>query len=59
MKNTEIEKLVDEIARYLGTVETFRAEECEPTWRPELWPAGETLAVRIAAYSKSAASATT
>ena len=27
--------LLDEIARYLATVELFRSESCEPTWLPE------------------------
>jgi hypothetical protein len=58
MKSSDIEKLIAEIARYLETVEIFRAERCEPTWRPELWPARETLAVRLAAYGKTATSAT-
>jgi hypothetical protein len=29
-----IEKLLDEIRRYLEAVDVFRAEGCEPTWRP-------------------------
>jgi hypothetical protein len=29
------EDLLDEIARYLAAVDVFRAEACEPTWRPE------------------------
>jgi hypothetical protein len=57
MKSSDIEKLIAEIARYLETVETFRAERCEPNWQPEHWPARETLALRLAAYGKSAASA--
>jgi hypothetical protein len=28
-------KLVEEIDRYLAAVELFRAEDCEPSWRPE------------------------
>ena len=59
MESTETEKLIEEIARYLETVEVFRAERCEPTWQPERWPARESLALRIAAYGTSAASATT
>jgi len=27
-----------EIARYLAAVDLYRAEQCEPTWRPELRP---------------------
>lgn len=33
-----IDTLVGEIARYLVAVDLFRAEHCEPTWRPELAP---------------------
>jgi hypothetical protein len=29
------EALIDEIARYLGAVDVFRAEACEPMWLPE------------------------
>jgi len=28
-------KLITEIARYLAAVDLYRAEHCEPTWRPE------------------------
>jgi len=28
-------ELIDEIARYLATVELFRSLGCEPCWRPE------------------------
>lgn len=31
----DVEALADEIARYLATVDVFRAENCAPTWRPE------------------------
>jgi hypothetical protein len=36
----DAEHLAEEIARYLAVVETFRAANCEPTWRPEplSWP---------------------
>jgi len=27
--------LIEEIARYLATVDVFRSVGCEPTWRPE------------------------
>jgi hypothetical protein len=27
--------LIDEILRYLGVVDSFRAERCEPRWLPE------------------------
>jgi hypothetical protein len=30
-----LDELVDEIVRYLGVVDVFRAAGCEPTWRPE------------------------
>ena len=29
------EALIGEIARYLAAIDVFRAEACEPTWRPE------------------------
>jgi hypothetical protein len=32
------EALVDEIVLYLAAVDVFRAEACEPTWRPEPAP---------------------
>ena len=28
-------ELIEEITRYLATVDVFRAVGCEPTWRPE------------------------
>jgi hypothetical protein len=28
--------LTEEIARYLAAVDLFRAEGCEPAWRPEV-----------------------
>lgn len=31
-------KLLTEIARYLAAVDLYRAEHCEPTWRPESTP---------------------
>lgn len=34
--DTSTEELVEEIARYLGAIDAFRADGCEPTWRPEL-----------------------
>jgi hypothetical protein len=30
------EALIREITRYLAAVDLFRAEQCEPTWLPEL-----------------------
>ena len=35
------EDLIYEITRYLAAVDLFRAERCEPTWRPELGPSPE------------------
>jgi hypothetical protein len=32
------ETLADEVARYLAVVDAFRAQDSEPTWRPELVP---------------------
>jgi hypothetical protein len=29
-------KLMEEIDRYLAAVDLFRAQGCEPTWRPQL-----------------------
>jgi hypothetical protein len=34
----DTEALIREAARYLAAVDVFRAERCEPTWRPELDP---------------------
>ena len=31
--------LADEVLRYLAAVDVFRAEGCEPVWRPEREPA--------------------
>lgn len=31
-------KLFLEITRYLAAVDLYRAEHCEPTWRPESTP---------------------
>jgi hypothetical protein len=31
-----LDELVDEIVRYLGVVDVFRAAGCEPQWRPEV-----------------------
>jgi hypothetical protein len=28
-------ELIEEITRYLATVDVFRSVGCEPTWRPE------------------------
>jgi hypothetical protein len=34
--NTDPQALMREILRYLAAVDVFRAEQCEPTWLPEL-----------------------
>jgi hypothetical protein len=34
-KTTSGDALIREIGRYLAAVEAFRAEGCEPRWRPE------------------------
>ena len=49
-----IESLLQEVARYLSAVETFRAEECEPTWRPEPSSNASPIVLRLAAYEKPA-----
>ena len=36
MFEKELDELLEEIAHYLGVVDLFRAEGCEPDWRPEL-----------------------
>ena len=35
MEHEHTEGLIEEIARYLATVDVFRSVGCEPTWRPE------------------------
>jgi len=45
-----------EIARYLAAVDLYRAEHCEPTWRPESAPSG-TVSECVQARAKHAASA--
>jgi hypothetical protein len=34
-KDERQDDLMDEISRYLATVEVFRSVGCEPHWRPE------------------------
>ncbi len=51
------EALIAEIARYLAVVDTFRAADCEPTWRPELRPDGDAIVLRLADYGQTAAAA--
>jgi hypothetical protein len=36
LQQGDTQKLIEEIGRYLAAVDLFRAESCEPTWRPEL-----------------------
>lgn len=53
--HTDPEALIREIATYLAAVDAFRAESCEPTWRPEaLWPADPDRAPVLAAHARSA-----
>jgi hypothetical protein len=47
-----MDELLREIARYLAAVDIFRAESCEPTWRPEVTNANGALAERLAAYAQ-------
>ena len=54
---TDAETLTEEVARYLAAVDAFRAEDCEPTWRPELEPAvtdAAAVATAIAGIERSA-----
>jgi hypothetical protein len=41
LPDIDLDALLDEIARYLATVDAFRAAACEPTWLPEPRPAYE------------------
>jgi hypothetical protein len=34
----DAEALIREATRYLAAVDAFRAERCEPTWRPDVIP---------------------
>jgi hypothetical protein len=38
----DVQLLLGEARRYLAVVDTFRAEGCEPVWRPERAPAPAT-----------------
>jgi hypothetical protein len=49
-----IDSLAQEIARYLAAVETFRAEGCEPNWRPEPGSSTTPIVLRLAAYDTPA-----
>jgi hypothetical protein len=46
--------LLREIARYLAAVDVFRAESCEPTWRPEVTTNDGALAQRLATFGRPA-----
>jgi hypothetical protein len=35
LEPSNADKLTEEVGRYLAAVDLFRAENCEPTWRPE------------------------
>lgn len=39
----DTDALIREAARYLAAVDVFRAERCEPVWRPELDPSDPLL----------------
>ena len=45
---TDTEALIDEVARYLAVVDAFRALDCEPNWRPELYRDAEPRSISIA-----------
>ena len=47
--------LIREITRYLSVVDTFRAADCEPIWRPELESSGDPMVRQLAAYGQTAA----
>ncbi len=51
------EALIAEIGRYLAVVDTFRAADCEPTWRPELGSSSELIISRLAPYGQAASAA--
>jgi hypothetical protein len=36
LESKDTVELLEEIGRYLAVIELFRAEGCEPDWRPEL-----------------------
>jgi hypothetical protein len=37
-RDIDVERLLDQIARYLAAVDEFRRQGCEPHWRPEALP---------------------
>jgi len=53
----DADALIREMTRYLVAVDTFRAQDCEPTWRPELEPNRDPIVLRIAAYGQAASAA--
>jgi hypothetical protein len=36
VEQVDTRSLIDEIVRYLAAVDLFRAQGCEPTWRPDV-----------------------
>ena len=38
LEPSNADKLMEEVGRYLATVDLFRELACEPTWRPEAPP---------------------
>ena len=51
------EALIREIRRYLAAVDAFRAERCEPTWRPELESSSDRVVRRLEPYGAASAPA--
>lgn len=49
--------LIREVTRYLVAVDTFRAQDCEPTWRPELEPYRDPIVLLVTAYGQAASAA--
>jgi hypothetical protein len=49
------EAMIREVTRYLAAVDTFRAANCEPIWRPELESSGDPVVGRLAAYGQTPA----
>ena len=47
------EALIREITRYLVAVDTFRAADCDPTWRPELDSNSDPVVLRLADYGRA------
>ena len=51
------EALMVEIARYLAAVDTFRAANCEPVWRPELESSSDPIVHGLARHGQAASAA--